>query len=54
MENEFGSPLAALAQRPIEIVARPASENLRFLLRQARAHGKIGLRQVERARIIEA
>ena len=53
VQHEFGAALAALAQLAIQILARPASQNLRLLLRQTAAHGKIGLRQIESARIIE-
>ena len=54
VQHEFGAALAALAQRAIQILARPASQNLRLLLRQTAAHGKIRLRQIESARIVEA
>ena len=53
VQHEFRAALAALAQRAIQILARPASENLRLLLRQTAAHRKIRLRQIERAGIVE-
>src|SRR6516162_9828040 len=53
VENEFGPSLAALTESPIEILARPASQNLGLLLRQTSPHGKIGLGQIESARVIE-
>ena len=53
VQHEFRPALAALAQRAIEILARPARQNLRLLLRQTAPHGKIGLRQIEGARIVE-
>ncbi len=54
MQDEFRAAPASFAQRPIEILARPAGQNLRLLLRQTGAHGEIGLRQIERLRIVEA
>ena len=54
VEHEFGAALAALAQLSIQILARPARQNLRLLLRQTGAHREIRLRQIESARIIEA
>ena len=54
VKNEFGAALAALAQLRIQILARPARQNFRLLLRQTPAHRKIRLRQVQSARIIEA
>ena len=54
VKNEFGATLPALAQLGIQILARPARKNFRLLLRQTPAHGKICLRQVQSARIIEA
>ena len=54
VQDEFRPSLARLAQRGIEILARPARQNLRLLLRQAGAHGKVGLRQKQGLRIVGA
>ncbi len=54
VQHEFGTTLAALAQLAIQVLARPARQNLRLLLRQTAPHGKIGLRQIEGAGIIES
>jgi hypothetical protein len=45
MEDEARPALGGLAQPPIEMEPPPAVEQLRLLLRQAGAHGKIGLRE---------
>ena len=54
VEHEFWAALAALAQLCVQVLARPTRQNFRLLLRQARAHGKVGLWQIEGARIIES
>ena len=45
MQDELLPPLRALAQLSPDIHVVPPLQDLRFLLRQAGAHGKVGLRQ---------
>ncbi len=52
VQHELRAPLAGFAQRRIEAFARPARQNLGLLLRQPRAHGKVGLRQEQGLRIV--
>ena len=54
VQDELRPPFAARAELSVEVVARPASQNLGLLLRQARPHREIRLRQIERLRIVEA
>ena len=53
VEDEFRAAFAAPAQLRIQILTRPARQNFWLLLRQTSAHGKIRLRQIEGARVIE-
>ena len=48
VQHEFRPTASGLAHELVEVHRLPAGENLRLLLRQARAHGELGLRQVER------
>ena len=48
MQHEFGPTASGLAHELVEVHRLPAGEDLRLLLRQACAHGELGLRQVER------
>ena len=54
VEDEFRPPLPGLAQALIKLDLAPAGEQFRLLLRQAGAHRKIRLRQIEAFRIIRA
>ena len=48
VQHEFRPTAPVFAHELVEVHRLPAGENLRLLLRQARAHGELGLRQVER------
>ena len=52
VQHELRTTLRSLAQASIEVHVGPAREHLRLALRQARAHGKIGLRQEQRLGIV--
>ena len=52
MQHEFCAALRALAQLSVEIDLAPALQYLRLLLRQARTHRKVRLRQIKRFGIV--
>jgi hypothetical protein len=54
MQDELALARARRAKLPVEIVLLPAGEDFRLLLRQAGAHRKVRLRQIEARRIIGA
>ena len=54
VQDKFRAALAGRAHLFVQADVVPAREDLRLLLRQAGAHGKIGLWQIQRGRIIGA
>ncbi len=53
MQHEFFAPRRVLAQEAVEVHLLPAGDDLGLLLREAGAHGKLGLRQVEGLGIVD-
>jgi len=53
VQHEFGTAFAAFPQLAVEVLARPARQDLRLLLRQAGPHRKVGHWQEKRLRIVE-
>ena len=52
MQDEFVAAFRGRAELPVQIALFPASQDLRLALRQARTHGKFGLRQKQRFGIV--
>ena len=54
VQDELRPPLPAPSERAVEILPLPPGEDFGLLLRQAGSHRKIGFRQVQGSRVVEA